>query len=65
MRSGGQPWPYDSIAGVYLKALTLMKKENILDKYKIRAEKVVHDTRNIGWGFHDYLGQVYRDFYGE
>ncbi|MCX6270976.1 MAG: hypothetical protein NTU44_07110 [Bacteroidetes bacterium] len=42
-----------------------MKKENILDKFKIRAVKVVRDTINIGWGFHDYLGQVCWEFYEE
>lgn len=56
---------YNSIASVYSQALTLMKKEKILDKFSDRAKKVVNDTSNIGWGFHDELGDVYSDFYME
>ena len=40
-----------------------MHKEELLDKFKIRASKIVDDTNDIGWGFHDYLVQVHSDFY--
>jgi hypothetical protein len=40
-----------------------MKKEKMLDNFTDRAKKVVDDTRNIGWGFHDELGEIYCDFY--
>lgn len=40
-----------------------MEKENLLVEFKDRAEEIVNDTRSIGWGFHDYLGQVYFSFY--
>ena len=56
---------YDSIAGAYRKALQLMEKENILERFKDRATKVVDDTANIGWGFHDELGDTWGEFYGE
>ncbi|OFX29924.1 MAG: hypothetical protein A2X08_08635 [Bacteroidetes bacterium GWA2_32_17] len=56
---------YNSVASVYSQALTLMKKEKILNKFSDRAKKVVDDTSNIGWGFHDELGDVYSDFYME
>ncbi len=56
---------YNSIASVYLQALTLMAKEKILGKFSDRAKVVVDDTRNIGWGFHDELSSVYSDFYPE
>jgi Family of unknown function (DUF6155) len=54
---------YSSIEKVYLKALALMHKEEILDQFKSRAFKIVEDTNDIGWGFHDYLGEVYYDHY--
>ena len=54
---------YSSMETTYVAALTLMKKENLLDKFADRAGKVVSDTSGIGWGFQDYLGDVYSDFY--
>ena len=54
---------YNSIASVYSNALKLMDKENILDKFADRAKKIVDDTSDIGWGFHDELGDIYSDFY--
>ncbi len=54
---------YSSLETTYLAALKLMKKENLLNKFADRAEKVVTDTSDIGWGFHDYLGEVHYDFY--
>lgn len=56
---------YSSMETTYVAALTLMKKENLLDKFADRAGKVVSDTSGIGWGFHDYLGDVYSDFYAD
>jgi hypothetical protein len=54
---------YSSIETTYVAALTLMRKENLLDKFSDRAGKVVSDTSGIGWGFHDYLGDVHSNFY--
>jgi len=54
---------YNSISSVFSNALKLMSKENILDKFADRAKKVIDDTYDIGWGFHDYLCDVYADYY--
>jgi hypothetical protein len=54
---------YSSLESTYSAALNLMKKENLLDKFAARAGKIVTDTSDIGWGFHDYLGSVHADFY--
>jgi hypothetical protein len=56
---------YSSMETTYVAALTLMKKENLLDKFTDRAAKVISDTSDIGWGFHDYLGDVHSDFYAD
>lgn len=54
---------YLSLEKTYVQALTLMRKENILEKFAERAKEIVNDTSNIGWGFHDCLIQVCFDFY--
>jgi hypothetical protein len=54
---------YSSIETTYEAALTLMKKENLLDEFAVRAGKVVSDTSGIGWGFHDSLGDIHAEFY--
>jgi len=56
---------YSSVETTYVAALTLMKKEDLLEKFADRAVKVVSDTSDIGWGFHDYLYSVHTDFYAE
>lgn len=56
---------YSSMETTYVAALRLMKKENLLDKFADRAGKVVSDTSEIGWGFHDYLCDVHSDFYAD
>lgn len=54
---------YKSLATTFVDSLTLMRKEDLLDKFENRVGKVVDDTSGIGWGFHDYLVQVWIDFY--
>ncbi len=56
---------YSSLETTYVAALKLMKKENLLVRFADRAGKVVTDTSGIGWGFHDYLGDVHSDFYDD
>lgn len=54
---------YRSLATTFVDSLTLMHKENLLDKFENRVEKVVEDTSEIGWGFHDFLVQTWINFY--
>ncbi len=56
---------YSSLERTYVQALTLMSKNGLLEKFANRAEKVMTDTSDIGWGFHDYIAQVYIDFYAD
>jgi hypothetical protein len=56
---------YSNMETTYVAALTLMRKENLLNKFADRAGRVVSDTSGIGWGFHDYLADVYFDFYAD
>lgn len=50
---------YTSIENAYGTSLELMSNEGILSKYKDRTREIVNKTENIGWGFHDYLWDVY------
>ncbi len=54
---------YKSLATCFVDSLRLMSKENLLDKFEDRVEKLVDDTDGIGWSFHDYIVQVWIDFY--
>ncbi len=54
---------YSSMGTTYVAALKIMKKENLLDKFADRAGKIVNDTSEFGWGFHDYLCDVHSNFY--
>ncbi len=56
---------YLSIENTYEKALAQMQKEGILPKFATRAAKLVSDTRNIGWGFHGRLRNLYHQYYPE
>jgi len=54
---------YKSLTTTFVNSLTLMDKENLLDKFEKRVEKVVDDSLSIGWGFHDDLVKARDDFY--
>jgi hypothetical protein len=54
---------YNSLSTTFIDALKMMDKENLLNVFEERVEKIVDDTSGIGWGFHDYLVQVWFDFY--
>jgi len=56
---------YTSIENAYEMVLELMEKEAILNKFKDRTKGIVNNTSDIGWGFHDYLGDVYYEFYDD
>lgn len=56
---------YNSVASVYLQALTIIKKEKLIDQFSDRAKSVVDNTTDIGWGFHDDIESVYDDFYSK
>jgi|SRR5690554_1915540 len=54
---------YTSIENTYSNALELIDKNGLLDKFESRAYKIVTDTDGIGWGFHDYLEDLYCQHY--
>ena len=54
---------YTSVENTYDKALQIIDKNGLLEKFKARALKIIIDTENIGWGFHDYLEELYYEHY--
>ena len=56
---------YSSIASTCLSSLKLMRKKNILNSSSERVNKVIKETENLGWGLHDYLLEIYCDFYDD
>jgi len=54
---------YISIETTYAKTLELISKENLLSKFEERAGKIVEESSEIGWGFADYIAEVYFTYY--
>lgn len=51
---------YNSMVTMYSNAIDkLMDKPILFIQYKQRLQSIVHNTRGIGWGFHDELGYLY------
>jgi hypothetical protein len=54
---------YSSLGSTFVAALNLMEKENLLEKFADPVSTIVNETEGIGWGFHDYICEVYYEFY--
>jgi len=54
---------YSSLESTFAAALKVMKKEDVLDKFKDRAAGVLKNTQNIGWWFHETLSDTFYEFY--
>lgn len=58
---------YASLERMYEKAIKLLLTldEAAIDDYYDRFEDLVTSTENIGWGFHDTLGDIFYDAFPE
>lgn len=54
---------YSSIESVYHDAMKWIGKNELHDKFKDRTLDILEKTKNIGWGFHDTLTEIYIEFY--
>jgi len=50
---------YLSMESMYERAMKYIVSNGLIDKYNERCLKIVNDTTNMGWGFHDQLCEVY------
>jgi hypothetical protein len=53
---------YNSMESMYERACKWIAKHELLDEFSGRCLKIVWDTGNIGWGFHDTLGEIYHEY---
>lgn len=54
---------YESVESVYENALDLIKENNLYNQFQARCKKIMTDTRNIGWGFGDYIKELFENYY--
>jgi hypothetical protein len=53
---------YDSLLAAYRNVAQLVagiKDPDLIEPFQPRFRKIISDTRNIGWGFHDGLIDIY------
>jgi hypothetical protein len=53
---------YLSMESMYEQVLDLITDHNLVDLFKERCRKIVDDTEDMGWGFHDQLYDTYLDY---
>jgi hypothetical protein len=52
---------YNSMENMFEKTVELMCKQDLKDSFQQRCQKIVTETSDIGWGFHDTLSEIYND----
>ena len=50
---------YMSMESMYERTLKYIVSNDLIDKFNDRCLKIVNDTTNVGWGFHDQLCEIY------
>lgn len=56
---------YNSMESMYEAAAEFVQKNGIAKAYKYRFEKMVSDTSDTGWGFHDTLSAMYEKHFSK
>jgi hypothetical protein len=58
---------YSSLETMFEKILTSLRKESpdVRDKYCSRLKDVVSSARNIGWGYYDYISDIFEKYESE
>ena len=54
---------YLSIENAYSNALDIIEKSGLMASFKPRAQKIVADSTDIGWGFHDCLSDLFYQYF--
>lgn len=50
---------YNSMESMYARAIKFITDHKLQKMFESRCRKIVEDTVNIGWGFHDGLSNLY------
>lgn len=56
---------YLSMEGMYERALKLITDNGLADSFNERCLEIVHDTADMGWGFHGQLCEIYYSYIEE
>lgn len=56
---------YLSMESMYERALKYITDNNLVATFKERCLKIVNDTTDMGWGFHDQLCEIYYGYIEE
>ena len=54
---------YISMEGVYEQVVKIIIKANLKDNFQARCRKIITDTKDMGWGFHDTLTEIYEEYF--
>jgi hypothetical protein len=57
---------YNSLGSVFREAIALISgigDAELIEEFRPRLKRIVADTGGIGWGFHDFLADVYENEY--
>ena len=54
---------YVSIENTYSGALEIIEKNGLKENFKTRAHKIVTDSADTGWGFHECLTDLFYQYY--
>ncbi|MCC5632890.1 DUF6155 family protein [Nostoc sphaeroides] len=52
---------YLSMEGIYEQVVVLIAKSKLSAEFQQRCQKIVENTSEIGWGFHDTLSEIYEE----
>lgn len=54
---------YISMEGMFEKAAIHITKHRLHNQFVDRCRRIVYNTRNMGWGFHDTLSEIYNEYF--
>lgn len=54
---------YLSLERTFSNALKLLEKENLHDRFINRAQQILDDSGNTGWGFNECLSDIYFQYF--
>jgi hypothetical protein len=55
---------YESMGNMYKWAVKLIVENELEELYEGRCRKIIEETSEIGWGFHDWLRDIYDENFG-
>jgi len=56
---------YVSMESVFERALRFIVESNLEENFQERCMKILNDTTDMGWGFHDQLCEIYYGYFDE